>query len=427
MAISRRSLLRGLGPAVAFPYLLRSKPAHAAPTLQLLGGPIELGADQPGGKRGISLAALTGGPYAACWINTRSATDVRGFVQKFARNGSALSDPIQLGGGSLTDGIPTFNVSAVSFPNDSLLIFFSAEQNGMANNFDIYVQRMSSLFKKSGSPKPVNTTLSGAQTGVLATLLADGNVQVAWESAAMDFSSSTIRGRIMEPDGDPLTSERTLIKNPQGYNTPRALAPLPDGGAILSYHEQQAVWTKALQEITPLGKPGATKSFPSVDPSRYFGSIGLLNCDPVDATDFAFFFKVPASGNKAKAQQYEINFDSISHMSDLMALPTDPVYTGAPRIVPVDLDGIGYAVGFWRTESMTQNTMTVILNRLSDGTFLRKVAAGFEKTSLTIDSAVEIDLGATDRAEVVVGTSNGDNATDERAFIWRYGLKTLAP
>lgn len=413
MAINRRTLLRGLGPAVALPYLLRSEPAEAALTLGLLGSPIELGAGQPGGKRGVSLAALTGGKYIACWINTQSATDVRAFAQKFARNGSALSSPIRLGGGSLTDGIPAFNVSAVSFPNDSSLIFFSAERDGASNDFDIFVQRMSAAFTKVGLPKRVNTTLSGAQTGVLATRLADGNVQVAWESMAPDFSSSTIRGRIVQPDGSPVTPERELIRNPQGYNTPRSFAPMPAGGAILSYNEQQALCRKVLQEITPLNRPGATRSFAPVDPSRSFGSIGLLNSDPVDAADFTFFYIPAVTGNKAQARQYEINFGATPTIDPLVTLPTDPAYTGPPRVVPVDLNGIGYACGFWRTESATQNTMTVVLSRLSNGTVVRKLTTSFDKSFLTIDSAVELNLPTTDRAEVIVGTSHGDTATDE--------------
>src|SRR4029079_16784268 len=102
MTIKRRALLRGLGPALARPYLLRSQPAKAAViSIETVGNPIELGAHQPGGKSSVALAALSKkGNYAAGWINCRSFSDVRAYVQKRSRNGAALSPAIQMGGGT---------------------------------------------------------------------------------------------------------------------------------------------------------------------------------------------------------------------------------------------------------------------------------------------------------------------------------------
>jgi len=154
MAINRRTLLRGLGPAVAAPYLLRSDPASAAPRLSQIsdyGIREELGPGG-GGKGKVSLWAMHG-LYAAGWIYTSRTdlTDVRAYVQKFSPLGKPYGRPKELGDGGLTDANPAFDISGVALPGGGALVFFSAAPKGSSSESDIFVQRVTRLLEPIGN------------------------------------------------------------------------------------------------------------------------------------------------------------------------------------------------------------------------------------------------------------------------------------
>jgi hypothetical protein len=436
MAINRRAFLGGLGPAVALPYLLRSSPAEAGVTVKLVGTDLVIAGDQPGGQRDVSLWAFSDGSYAAGWLNTRDLlfTDVRACVQKFSRNGTPLSPIIELGGGTLTDGNPASSISGVALPNDTSLIFFSAAPNGSASDSDIFVQRLSRRFNPMGDVMRLNTRRTGLQFGVRATALTDGNVQVVWESMAPDFSSSTIRGIQVQPDGDPLTPEGTLIRKAVGSNTARALTLYPNGGALMSYTEvffdgTQTLWTNKLQRLDdnrPLGLPRVFPSAPATSPC---GSVGLLCFDPRDGEpgprdDLAYLFAAPDTGDVAELQQCEVNFGSTPIIKAVDDLRIDPGYGGCPQVVPCEVDGVPYSVGFCRTErSSGKNTMTAMAIRRSNGAPRSPVICSFEEIVTAIDSAVALRPGSSHRSRVIVACSSGNSATDEDAMVFQFSIE----
>jgi hypothetical protein len=346
-----------------------------------------------------------------------------------------LSSPIQLGGGSLTDGIPAFSISAVAFPNDTSLVFFSAAPNASPNDFDIFCQRMSASFTKVGNPTRLNTLRTGAQLGVLTTPLSDGNVQVVWESAAPDFLSSTIRGRIVQPNGVALTPERTLIPNAQGSNTPRSLTFMPNEEAVLSYSEVffngfETEWTNILirlRDNVPIGMP---REFPSANIGRPFGSIGSVRYTARDPAlgprdDIAYFVDPPDMGSVGELQQYEINFGGTPVTRLVANLTFDPMYGGCPQVVPVDLNSIRYSCAFIRTDSSSANKMQAMVIRRSSGMPVAQRTAVFSGAFLDISAAARLNLPPTSSPEIVVGCSYGDNATNEVASVRRFQVVNL--
>ena len=437
MAISRRALLRGLGPAVALPSLLRSSPADADITIRQVGIPIVLGAGQPGGKRGVTLSAFNNGGYLAGWVNTPSPIiDPRAFIQKFSRTGAELSAPIQLGGGPLTDGIPAFSIAAVTFPNDTSLVFFSAAPNASPTDFDIFCQRMSANFTKIGNPTRVNTMLTGAQLGILATPLGDGNVQVVWESAATNFLTSTIPGRIVQPNGVALTPERTLISNPQGSNTPRSLTFWPtEDDVILAYSEvfnngMQTLSTDVLQRIRANVLFGTPRRLPSAPVNRQFGSFGLVRYDPRDGDrgprdDVGYFVDPPGMGDVGGLKQYEINFGGTPATMPVANMRVDPAWGGSPQVVPIDINNIRHLCTFVRTESSSANSMQAMVIRRSNGMPVAQRTAVFSGAYLDISTAARLRLPPASSPEVVVGCSFGDNATNEVANVRRFQVVNL--
>jgi hypothetical protein len=434
MTINRRALLRGLGPALAFPYLLRSQPAKAAViSIETVGNPIELGANQPGGKSSVALAAFSKkGNYAAGWINFRSFSDVRAYVQKRSRNGAALSPAIQMGGGTLTDGVNASNLAIVALPDDSSLVFFCAQRNGANSTdaFDIFVQRMDASFQKVGAPLAVNTTRVGAQTSVMATLLKNGNVQVVWESAAADFSSSTVRGRVMKPNGQPAQPEQKVIRQATGFSTPRSLVPGPNGQSVLTYtrlYNSSTAPTKATffvcdkdrQAVGANGMPaGPVFILDRTDGSETFGAPGGQWNSPFDPSSNIFGFVPPVSGNVAELHRYGFA-GGVPPQDDVIgSFRVNDFFQGPTLGADIIYNGVKHSlVGFPTETAAGANTFTVIAVR-PNGAIADRLTLPFEPDFLNPCSGVVL-LPPGDDPEYVFGIAAGNTSTDDKATLHR--------
>jgi len=440
MTIDRRTLLRGLPSAVALPYLLRSDQAHAAITITRVGAFVELGATQPGGKSQVALSPFDDGTYASGWINTRAfGSDVRAFVQKRARNGAPLSPAIQMGGGALTDGILAGNVSIVTFPNDTSLVFFSAQRNGASatDAFDIFVQRMSASFEKVGAPLPVNAALVGAQSGVFATRLKNGNVQVVWESAPGGFGSpSIIRGRIIKSNGQAGSPERTVIRTTTGFNTPRALVPGPNGGSVLSYTrvvtggpDGKGPGVSSLYKIRQQLKLDATYTGPATvmdtatDASQPCGAAGLMwSANPNTPDNSAYVPLFTPSGNVSPFHRF--NFDGGAPTDDLIAnVRIDRSFPGACVGANWNYKSINY--DFVALQTLTaagKNTLTLVLVRTNGSIAAKTVDGPFEPDFMNLTVGTFLNLAPDAMPEYLAGLAIGNTFSDDSAKVGRYRL-----
>ncbi len=420
MAISRRTLLRGLAPTVAFPYLLRSQPAHAAITINKLGNPIRLGATQPGGQSFIALSPFADGSYIAGWLNTRDTEgDTRAFVQKRGRNGSVQSPMIQMGGGPLTDGITTNNIAVVAFPNDTSLVFFAAQRNGAdpEDAMDIFVQRMSASFQKVGSPISVNTTRAGAQDAVYATRLKNGNVQVAW----MNTAEGIIRGRLVNSSGQGVTPERTVIRHTDGTNIPKALVPGRNGGSVLSYARIiDFNWQKNIQMLKADGTlTGPAHVLDTATLFRPFGAAGLMWSDPLDPDESAYVYQFTPTGNVSEFHQFDFIPGSPPDDDFVRNLRTDPSFQGASLGARVNYHDVVYDFNALRTETNAGgNTITAMLVRQNGSVAAQTTLGPFDPNFLNPTAGILLPIPL-NMPEYIIGYAAGNIATDDRIFVQR--------
>jgi hypothetical protein len=404
---------------VAFPYLLRSGPAEAAVTLRKVGKAIQLGKNQPGGKSRVTLSPFDENSFIAGWVNVRAFGDVRPFVQKRHYNGSAQSQEIQIGGGPLTDGNATSNIAVVAFPDGSSHVYFAAQRNGaaLADSFDIFLQRMSPSFRKVGNPIAINTRSAGQQDAVLAILLRNGNVQVVW------FSDQTIRGRVIKPNGQPASRERTVVRTGDGTHVPKSLGQ-GRRGALLSYirfgfpdaaPKGPIAVQKAVQQLNNNG--GMLDQPILLDTGSAFDGAGFVGYDlgafRMEA-DVAYHAKAPSSGSDSRLIQTILNLDSAAPPRDRVVgrFPIDLGTQGSPRVAPYFANNSEFFIVFFPTDANQGPTITGILVRPDNAGIVDQLVLGpFNSSFRTVDALVGLD------ERFVVGFSGGDDVFSDQAFL----------
>lgn len=267
MHISRRRAVGLIGSTVALPYLLTSRSSAAAPRLRLLGQPIELGKNVPGGKRSPSLSVFPNGDFIAGFVNDASSGNTSVFIRYYTSAGHPLSGNIRMGAATgPTDGSPALSVAPVANADGTTLILFSAEQNGAAipDRYDIFGQRMAADRSKDGLPFRLNKKTTDRQGDALfATSLAQTtpSIMAAWADQGLTLDSWNVRSRSLGSDGaDPLREQLAAPTN--GMQVPTSLVPTREGGAILGFMTFQPdvnQWRAALQPLAPdasrIGKP----------------------------------------------------------------------------------------------------------------------------------------------------------------------------
>jgi hypothetical protein len=354
-------------------------------------------------------------------------------VQKRRRNGAVDSPMIQMGGGALTDGIYAFNLAIVALPNNTSLVFFSAQRNGASGNdaFDIFVQRMSASFEKVGGPIAVNTSLAGAQTGVMATRLSDGNVMVVWESAAVGFTSSTIRGRVVQPNGQGASPERTVIRQTTGFSTPRALSPTANG-ALLAYSRivGPAADTrdskggpppveKGIQQLTIAGV--VTLPFRKLDTGtadRPFGSPGLQWTDPSNPDPSAYVSLFTETGNATEFHRFDLMGSSPPVDDFIRNLRVPPGFSGAPQGAKLDYHMVDYDFVALHTETAAgANTVTAMLLRQNGAVAAMRVLGPFEEDFMNPTAGIVL-LPFGDMPHYKLGLARGNTFLDDRSYVF---------
>ncbi|MCT4703349.1 Ig-like domain-containing protein [Enterobacteriaceae bacterium H20N1] len=139
-----------------------------------------------------------------------------------------------------TDGKQYKPVGVALEDGGYLIVWGSAGGDGSGSA--IYAQRYDANDNKVGREFIVNTTTNGNQgyggdtvdlTHILdATLMADGNVYVSWQSDNVDGSGMGIEGIVVDPNAA-YYSEFTVNSTTAGNQNHSSVASLPDGGSIV--------------------------------------------------------------------------------------------------------------------------------------------------------------------------------------------------
>jgi hypothetical protein len=340
-------------------------------------------------------------------------------VQKRHYNGSQLSQEIQIGGGPLTDGNAASNISVVAFPDGSSHVYFAAQRNGaaLADSFDIFLQRMSPSFRKVGNPIAINTTSAGQQDAVLAILLKNGNVQVVW------FSDGTIRGRVIKPNGQPASRERTVVRTGDGTHVPRSLGQ-GRNGALLSYirfgfpnaaPKGPSTVQKAVQQLN--NNSGMAEQPIIVDTAGNFDGAGFVGYDlgafRMEA-DVAYHAQAPSSGGDARLIQTILNLDSPAPPRDRIVgrFPIDIGTQGSPRVAPYFANNNEFFIVFFPTDSNQGPAITGALINPANASIVDDLRLGpFNSNFRTVDALVGLD------ERFVVGFAMGDDVFSDGAFL----------
>lgn len=212
----------------------------------------------------------------------------------------------------------------VALEDGGYLIVWGSE-GGDGSGSAIYAQRYDAHSQKVGREFMVNTTTYGNQgyggdsvdvTHIVdATLMADGNVYITWQSDNVDSDGSGVEGIVLNPDAA-YYSEFTVNTVKAGDQTHSSVTALPDGGSIV-------VW----QSSTGDGSGTCIKGQMLDAKGQPIGGEFMVNTatagdqlSPRVATlPNGDFEVVWSSGNYIKGQKFTWTWDADSQVTGVMA------------------------------------------------------------------------------------------------------------
>jgi uncharacterized protein (DUF2249 family) len=263
-----------------------------------------------------------------------------------------------------TDG-KQYKPVGVALEDGGYLIIWGSE-GGDGHGSAIYAQRYDASDNKVGREFIVNTTTQGNQgyggdsadvTHIVdATLMADGNVYISWQSDNVDGSNMGIEGIVVNPDAA-YYSEFTVNSTKAGDQSSPVVVSLPDGGLF-------EVWVSANGDGSGTGIRGQMLDAKGQPVGGEFTVNTTTAGDqlmPVvlENGNIQVVWTSPASGNVnyIKGQQYTYAYDSEGNVSGLTAVGSEfnissgagATYQGSPQVTSLS-DG-GYLVVWEAIES----------------------------------------------------------------------------
>ncbi|MBK4716661.1 hypothetical protein [Tenebrionibacter intestinalis] len=253
----------------------------------------------------------------------------------------------------------------VALEDGGYLIIWGSD-GGDGHGSAIYAQRYDASDNKVGREFIVNTTTQGNQgyggdsadvTHIVdATLMADGNVYISWQSDNVDGNSMGIEGIVVNPDAA-YYSEFTVNSTKAGDQSSPVVVSLPDGGLF-------EVWVSANGDGSGTGIRGQMLDAKGQPVGGEFTVNTTTAGDqlmPVvlENGNIQIVWTSPASGNVnyIKGQQYTYAYDSEGNVSGLTAVGSEfnissgagATYQGSPQVTSLS-DG-GYLVVWEAIES----------------------------------------------------------------------------
>ena len=204
--------------------------------------------------------------FAIGWTTFYSATDNDTWIRQYGADGTVLGDHWIEADGELED-----HPQMVTGADGVVLViyqdsrgFYNGPTSGMDQDYGIWIERHG-LNGGLSNPIQLNTTIVGNQTHPALTILANGNIVAAWQTA--DASGTGIVFRLLDPEGAPILAERFANRTTAGNQTSPDIVALADGSFII-------LWTSAGTDGSGAGVYGQRVS---ADGSLYLGAEFRLN------------------------------------------------------------------------------------------------------------------------------------------------------
>ena len=127
------------------------------------------------------------------------------FAQRYDAAGTPLGGEFQVNATAIsTDGAPSIGMSS----DGRFVIAWEAPGIDSGNTYGVFAQRYSVNGAPQGGEFPVNTEVSGDQSGVSVSMDANANFVITWESAGQDHGNTRgIFGQRYDPNGSPIGGE----------------------------------------------------------------------------------------------------------------------------------------------------------------------------------------------------------------------------
>jgi Ca2+-binding RTX toxin-like protein len=181
-------------------------------------------------NRPAEFVELAGGGYAVAYAISNPA-DVQNIALRFVDAAGSVGDAVIV---NTTTAGRQFDPRIAS-NGDNLFVTWWDEAAG-----DVRGQMLSLDGQALGSEFAVPSSSEGSAGRPQMEVLASGNYVVVWETengAGADSDSGSARGRLFDPDGNPIGAEFVLNDEPEGYQGGPDVTVLPDDSFIVSYYD----------------------------------------------------------------------------------------------------------------------------------------------------------------------------------------------
>ncbi|MDZ4109315.1 MAG: Ig-like domain-containing protein, partial [Brevundimonas sp.] len=213
-----------------------------------------------------TLTARPDGGFAVGWTTFYSGTDNDIWIRQYGPDGALLGGHWIEAGAELEDHLQLATRAdgvILAIYQDSRG-FYNGPTSGMDQDYGIWIERHG-LTGGLGDPLQLNTTIVGNQTHPTLTILANGNMVAAWQSA--DASGTGIVFRVLDEDGQPILGERWANRTTAGNQSSPNVVALADGTFLI-------LWTSGGTDGSGAGIYGQRVS---ADGTQYLGAEFRLN------------------------------------------------------------------------------------------------------------------------------------------------------
>lgn len=213
-----------------------------------------------------TLGALPDGGFVVGWTTFFSASDTDIWLRHYGADGTPLEARVVEADSGLEDHLSQVVgadgvVTTIFQDVDG---YYNGPTSGRDTDYGIYIERHG----PNGAlapPLQLNTSIAGNQTHPALTILANGNMVAAWQTA--DASGTGVVFRLLDPEGAPIGAERWANRTTSGNQSSPDIVALADGTFLI-------LWTSAGTDGSGAGIYGQRIS---ADGTQYLGAEFRLN------------------------------------------------------------------------------------------------------------------------------------------------------
>ncbi|MEO5330577.1 MAG: tandem-95 repeat protein [Magnetococcus sp. YQC-5] len=211
-----------------------------------------------GDQLSSSVTSLADGGYVVLWQSQHESNAYGIYGQRYLANGAQVGEEFHVNSWAVGDQTSVSATGLTGSEGGFVVFWQSPAQTGLDNGtsvysqvlhadlseMGIYGQRYNADGSRAGHEFRVNTTTDYSQAGPSATALKGVNAAsfvVTWHSYAQDGSSWGVYGQRYDANGSPVGSEFLINTYTTGQQSGPSVAPLDDGGFVVTWHSTQDV------------------------------------------------------------------------------------------------------------------------------------------------------------------------------------------